>query len=237
MSGKNYLPMPEPIPAELLARAAKLSPALFCDGLKGMGVPMDGCMDAGINAVNPTGPMLLGTAMTVETDNGDNFPVHVATYSAERGYVILIDGKGYPHCAYIGGLIAGAAQAMGVAGVVVDGYMRDQVEIAKMGFPMFSRGYVQRGPGKKDPGKINHPITCGGLQVNPGDLVIGDGDGVTVVPRALVEEAIIKAEEKLAYEKKREQTIAEYTRAIAAGETPPDLAPDWVREMLAAGTP
>ena len=237
MSENNFLPMPEPIPANLLERASKLNSALLCDGLKGMGVALDGCMDASIKPVSTKSSFMVGTAVTVETCDGDNFPIHVATYSAQnaqKGYVMVFDGKGYSKCAYAGGLIVGAAQAIGYADMVLDGCVRDQVDITELGLPVFSRGYSQGGPTKKNPGKMNHPITCAGVSVNPGDLVMGGADGVTVVPRKLIEKVLDKAEEKAAYEVRREEVIAEYRRASQAGEPLPELAPDWVVEMLAA---
>lgn len=226
--------MPELLPNDVIERAKKLNPALLCDGMKNMGVPMDGCMAADIMPVNPDPNMyMVGTALTVETDQGDNFPIHVATYSAEPGYVMVIDGKAYQERPYFGDLIMGAAKAVGLEGMVIDGYCRDKAGCLELNFPVFSRGQMQRGVVKKNPGKINHPITCGGVPVKPGDLVVGGADGVTVVPRELVYEVLEKAEEKQAYEIKRDASIAAYTEAKAAGESLPQLAPQWVLDLLA----
>ena len=226
--------MPELLPADVIERAKKLNPALLCDGMKGMGVVMDGCMEAAIMPVNPDPDLyMVGTALTVETDKGDNFPIHVATYSAAPGYVMVIDGKGYTERPYFGDLIMGAAKAVGLEGMVIDGYCRDKAGCLELGFPVFSKGQLQRGVLKKDPGKINHPITCGGVSVKPGDLVVGGADGVTVVPRDIVYEVLEKAEEKLAYEVKREAAIAAYMEAKAKGEPLPQLAPQWVLDLLA----
>ena len=226
--------MPELLPADVIERAKKLNPALLCDGMKGMGVAMDGCMEAAIMPVNPDPDLyMVGTALTVETDKGDNFPIHVATYSAVPGYVMVIDGKGYTERPYFGDLIMGAAKAVGLEGMVIDGYCRDKAGCLELNFPVFSKGQMQRGVLKKDPGRINHPITCGGVAVKPGDLVVGGADGVTVVPREIVYEVLEKAEEKLAYEVKREAAIAAYVEAKAKGEPLPQLAPQWVLDLLA----
>lgn len=226
--------MPELLPNDVIERAKKLNPALLCDGMKNMGVPMDGCMAAAIMPVNPDPNMyMVGTALTVETDQGDNFPIHVATYSAAPGYVMVIDGKAYQERPYFGDLIMGAAKAVGLEGMVIDGYCRDKAGCLELNFPVFSRGQMQRGVVKKNPGKINHPITCGGVPVKPGDLVAGGADGVTVVPREVVYEVLEKAEEKQAYEIKRDASIAAYTEAKAAGESLPQLAPQWVLDLLA----
>lgn len=229
----TYNPMPELLPEDVIERAKKLNPALLCDGMKGMGIPMDGCMEASMMPVDPNTPLMVGTAITVETDNGDNFPIHVATYSSKPGYVMVVDGKGYRERPYFGDLIVHAAKAVGLAGIVIDGYTRDRQGCIELGFPVFSRGFMQRGVLKKDPGNMNIPVQCGGLTVNPGDLVMGGPDGVTVVPRDKVYEVLEKAEEKAAYEDDRDATIDEYTRCVAEGKEPPQLAPQWVVDMMA----
>ena len=102
-----------------------------------------------------------------------------------------------------------------------------------MNFPVYSKGQMQAGPIKKDAGNINGPILCGGVQVNPGDLVVGGADGVTVVPRDRIEEVLEKAEEKARYEDKRDAAIAAYNQAKAEGKPLPNLAPQWVLDLLA----
>lgn len=227
-------PMPELLPEEIIRRASQLNTAQLADGMKGLGIPNDGCMDAGIMPVD-LNMRVVGTAMTVETQDGDNFPIHVATYSGKPGYVMVIDGKGYPDKAYFGDLIMGAANAIGYEGMICDGYVRDRVGCIELGMPVFARGFMQRGPGKKDPGEINLPVRCGGVMVSPGDLVVGDYDGVTVVPRDRIEEVLAKAEEKKAYEEKRDETIAAYRTAVQNGTERPELAPVWVLDMLNKG--
>lgn len=224
-------PMPELLSQEIIVRASKLNAAQLADGMKGLGIPNDGCMDAGIMPVD-IDMHVVGTAMTVETKDGDNFPIHVATYSGKPGYVMVIDGKGYTGKAYFGDLIMGAASAVGYAGMICDGYVRDRKGCIELGMPVYARGFMQRGPGKKDPGEINLPVTCGGITVHPGDLIVGDYDGVTVVPRDRILEVLEKAEEKADYEKKRDAAIEAYKTALAAGKEPPQLAPQWVLDMI-----
>lgn len=225
---------PELLPDEVIERAKKLNPALLCDGMKGLGIPMDGCMEAAIMPVNPDPSMIMvGTAATVSTDNGDNFPIHVATYSAPKaGYVMVIDGKAYEQRPYFGDLIMGAAKAVGYAGMVIDGYCRDKQGCIEMNFPVYSKGQLQRGVLKKDLGEINATIHCGGIDVQPGDLVVGGADGVTVVPRDRIEEVLAKAEEKAAYEDNRDATIAAYNKAKEENRELPQLAPQWVLDLL-----
>lgn len=225
---------PKLLPKEVIERAKKLNPALLCDGMKGMGIPMDGCMEASIMPVNPDPSMIMvGTAVTVSTDNGDNFPIHVATYSApEAGYVMVIDGKAYEQRPYFGDLIMGAAKAVGYAGMVIDGYCRDRQGCIEMDFPVYSKGQMQRGVLKKNLGEINKTIHCGGIEVHPGDLVVGGADGVTVVPKEHIEEVLVKAEEKSAYENNRDAAIAAYNKAKAEDRELPQLAPEWVLDLL-----
>ena len=222
------------LPAEILERAKKLNVPLLLDGVKAakIDIPGGGCMAAAINPVD-RGMKVVGTAMTVETDNGDNFPIHVASYSIqEDGYVMVIDGKGYDGRAYFGDLIMGACQAAGFAGMVVDGYTRDRDGNIDLGFPVYSRGFMPRGPIKQDEGNINTVIQCGGVTVAPGDLVVGDSDGVCVIPRQYIEPVLAEAEKKQSYEENREKTIAAYRKAKAEGGELPQLAPQWVLDML-----
>lgn len=231
MSNSNIHPFPELLSDEIIERATRLNPALLCDGMKGLGIPMEGCLEASIMPVDSS-MKVVGTAMTVNTDHGDNFPIHVATYASKPGYVMVIDGKGCTERTYFGDLIMGSAKAVGIKGMVIDGYVRDREGCIELGLPVFAKGFMQRGPLKKGPGEINVPIKCGGVQVNPGDLVVGGADGVTVVPRDRIEEVLEKAEEKLAYEEKREKTINDYEQAISNATEPPQLAPQWVLDML-----
>ena len=223
------------LPAEVIERAKKLNVPLLLDGVKAakIDIPNGGCMDMHINPVE-RGMTVVGTALTVETANGDNFPIHVASYSFQAdGYVMVIDGKGYEGRAYFGDLIMGACQAVGFEGMVVDGCTRDRDGNIELNFPVYSRGSMPRGPIKKDEGNINTPIMCGGVQVTPGDLVVGDSDGVCVIPVEHIETVLAEAEKKQAYESKREETIAAYRKARAEGGELPQLAPQWVLDMMA----
>ena len=219
---------------QIISRARNLNVPLLLDGVKAakIDIPNGGCMDMHINPVE-RGMTVVGTALTVETDNGDNFPIHVASYSFDaRGYVMVIDGKGYEGRAYFGALIMGACQAVGFEGMVIDGCTRDRDGNIELNFPVYSRGFMPRGPIKKDEGNINTPIMCGGVKVAPGDLVVGDSDGVCVIPKEYIETVLAEAEKKLAYEDKRNETIAAYRKAKAEGSELPQLAPQWVLDMM-----
>lgn len=231
MEKGNYRPLPELIPQELIHRARKYAPAQLCDGMKTLGIEREGCMDASLMPLDDKKHMI-GTACTVDTANGDNFPIHVALYQCKPGYVMVIAGKGYDGKAYLGDLIGSAGEAIGLNGMVIDGCVRDKAGLAALEMPIYAKGIMQRGPGKKDPGGINIPVVCAGVTVNPGDLVVGDCDGVTVIPRDRIEEVLAETAKKDGYEVKRREVIAEYARCRTENKPLPDLTPGWVKKML-----
>lgn len=228
----DYRPLPELIPADLIAHAEKLSTPNICDGLAKLKLdPAKYTMDAAIKPVTDD-MKIVATAVTVDTKDGDNLPIHVAIYSCKPGYCIVVAGKAAEELAYMGELMASAANAIGVKGIIVDGYVRDKDGLARIGMPVFSRGYKPSSPAKVGPGAINTEVVCGKVTVKPGDLIVADCDGVVCVPREIIADVLAKAEEKIAYEEKRVQAIANYVRCKENGEELPDLTPGWVREML-----
>ena len=231
MSEIKYNSLPELIPESIIERVKRLSPAQLCDGMKTLGVIRDGCLDADIMPVDES-KIMIGTACTVDTEDGDNFPIHVAITQGKPGYVLVVAGKAYTERAYLGDLIGATAEAKGLEGIVVDGYVRDKTGLRDLNIPVYSRGYMQRGPSKTGPGEINTEVSCGGVKVKPGDLVFGDYDGVTVVPREIIETVIEKAEQKDAYEIDRRKTIDHYVSCREEGKALPDIAPSWVNDML-----
>ena len=231
MASERNGAVPELLPEEVIKRALQLEPALISDGMKGTDIPGEGTMEASIMPVVPE-MKVVGTAITVDTCNGDNFPIHLATYTTPPGYVMVISGNQFTQKAYLGDLIAGAAKAVGFKGIVIDGYVRDYEGIKELGLPVFAKGFMQAGPIKKGPGMINVPIHCGGVRVEPGDLVVGGADGVSVVPRARVYEILDRAEEKQKIDLAMQAKIDAYNEAKAKGEQLPNLMPDWIRELI-----
>ncbi|MEL6477144.1 MAG: RraA family protein [Pseudomonadota bacterium] len=152
---------------------------------------------------------LAAQARTVQCKIGDNGALHAALTIVEPGDVLVCDAGGYEDTALFGGLMARAAQARGVAGLVIDGAIRDRAEIIEMNLPVFARSAVPRGPHKGLGGAIDGPISCGGLTVHPGDLILGDADGVTVVPFAQAGPVFDAAQAILAKEAKALATLAE----------------------------
>ncbi len=165
-----------------------------------------------------------GPAITVEVRPGDNLMIHAAMAVAKPGDVIVVDGKGDLSSALMGEIMSQQCVALGVAAVVIDGAVRDSEAIRELGFPMFAAGLNPNGPTKFIPGRLNHPISVGGVTVNPGDLVVGDADGVTVIERAKAAAMLPLAADKVAAETKR---IADIKNRKA-------LAPSWLNGALRA---
>ncbi len=136
---------------------------------------------------------LAGTAVTVRTRGGDNLAVLRAYDFCRPGDVMVIDAGGDVSNAILGGIMSLGAQQLGLAGVIVDGAIRDVAEIGERSFPVYARGVSHRGPYKDGPGAINVEVTVGGMVVRPGDIVIGDQDGLCAFPQSLAAEVIGKA--------------------------------------------
>lgn len=204
---------------QLVAQASQFQAAILADvagrrgALSGRIAPLERSMK------------LAGSALTVEVRPGDNLMIHAAIALAKPGDVLVIDGKGDLSSALMGTIMMTACRQLGIAGVVVDGAVRDRLEIEEMGFPVFAAGTNPNGPTKNVPGRIGHPVSVGGVTVNAGDFILGDADGVVVVERDKLEQLLPLASKKVADEAAR---IA----AIGQGDT----AASWLpRALKAAG--
>ncbi|MSO92566.1 MAG: 4-carboxy-4-hydroxy-2-oxoadipate aldolase/oxaloacetate decarboxylase [Rhodospirillales bacterium] len=141
-----------------------------------------GAMPFSIKPLYP-GMKVCGPALTVFSPPGDNLMLHYAISIAKPGDVLVIDAMGFTEMAAWGDIMATAAMVRGVAGLVIDGCVRDAETLRSMGFNVFARGANMRGPAKGLPGKVAAPIICAGVPVSPGDIVVGDDDGVVIVSR------------------------------------------------------
>jgi regulator of RNase E activity RraA len=144
-----------------------------------------------------------GPAFTVEVRPGDNLMFHAALALARPGDVIVVDGKADQSAALCGTIMATQAIASGIAGFVVDAAVRDADELAVGDFPVFSVGTNPNGPTKGLAGRINWAVTLAGVTVHPGDLIVGDADGVVVIPRENAAEIVALAQGKVDSEAKR----------------------------------
>lgn len=155
--------------------------------------------------------VLAGPALTVKARPGDNLMLHYALDIAEPGDVIVVDAGGDLSNALIGEMMVAYAVKRGVAGIVINGAIRDAANIGAGDFPLFAAGISHRGPYKDGPGEINVPIAIDGMVIEPGDLVIGDDDGLLCVPYDHVAEVYDLAAAKHAAEEKQMRQIAEGT--------------------------
>lgn len=203
------------VPADLVEKA-KAFPASILADVAGRRGTLGGRIQAIDKAMKLAGP-----AFTVEVRPGDNLMIHAALVLAKPGDVIVVDGKGDLSCALTGSLMAAHAKAAGIAGFVIDGAVRDTEECAAGDFPVFAAGTNPNGPVKALAGRINWPVSLAGTVVNPGDLVVGDADGVVVLPRELAAAVVAGAQAKIDSETERVKDIREGR-----------LVMDWVAESL-----
>ncbi len=168
---------------------------------------------------------LIGPACTVKVYPGDNLMVHKALDVAQPGDVIVVDTSASGLTAVLGDLISTKARHRGIAGFVVDGLIRDLPEIRALGdFPVFARDVTPIGPLHRGPGEINFPVCAGGIVVHPGDVIVGDLNGVVVVPQEILDELVRRL---IA----REEAEADYRRAVSRGE----FSNAWVDDVLESG--
>lgn len=196
-------PSAPPADPALLARLRALPVALLSDQLQ---------RNHGIAGLRPyhRGAPLAGTALTVRTRAGDNLAILRAFDFCRPGHVLVVAADGDVTNALVGGILTLFAESLGLAGMVLDGAVRDVAELAERDFPVWARGHTHRGPYKDGPGALNVPVAIGGQPIRPGDLVVGDADGLLAFPAERAEELIARAE---AQRRREEETI----RAIREG--------------------
>jgi RraA family protein len=164
---------------------------------------------------------ICGPACTVKVFPGDNLMVHKTLDVLEPGDIVIIDAGASDKNAVLGDLISTKAKHRGAQGFVVDGLVRDLPNVCELDLPVFARGTTPIGPLHRGPGEINFPICCGGVVVNPGDLIVGDAMGVVVVPQAIAEELL---------QRMQSHAVAneEYFESVKRG----DFSNAWVDRVL-----
>jgi 4-hydroxy-4-methyl-2-oxoglutarate aldolase len=205
-------------PKDLVAQYAQAQTGQIVDAMFGRGA-----LDHTIKPIDPEKALFAGTAITVETGPSDNLAIMAALALAEPGDVIITASDGFMSTAVVGDNVSWMAKNKGVVAIVIDGMARDRDGIVGVGLPLFARGITPNSCFKSGPGKVGLPIVCGGVAIEPGDIVVGDRDGVVVVPR--VQAAAIAA--RLAEVRRAE---AETQAKIAAGMT----HLPWVEALLAS---
>jgi len=167
-----------------------------------------GNLPSAIKPIHP-GMKVCGPAYTVQTMPRDNVLLHRAYAYAKPGDVIVASCSGFYEAGYWGDLMSLGAKTQGIAGLVIDACVRDADDIEALGFPVFSRGLCIRGTTNFGDGTLNEPIVIGECLIQPGDIIVGDRDGVVVVPQNRIEEAIEKAIAREA----REESVREQLRS------------------------
>jgi len=169
-------------------------------------------MDTGIRPLWAA-PRLAGPAYTVRCLPGDNLMLHAAIYRAEPGSVLVVQA-GDTDYALAGGNMCAVAQRHRIAGLIVDGVVRDVAEVRDLGFPVFARGVIPIPGGKEATAPLNEPVQCGGVTVHPGDIVVADEEGIAVVPAARQEEVLAETRARQAAE--ATQTLDDWERSHRA---------------------
>jgi regulator of RNase E activity RraA len=167
-----------------------LSPTTVADCL-----PRRQVMNPAVRALWPGIARIAGPAYTVRCAPGDNLMLHAAIYRAPPGSVVVVQG-GDADYALAGGNVCAVAQKNGIAGFVLDGAMRDLVEVRASGFPVFARCAIPKPGTKEIPGSLNEAVICGGVRVEPGDIVVADEEGIVVVPHAERDDVLAAALER-----------------------------------------
>lgn len=172
----------------------------------------------GTTALRPVNRSLVstcGNAFTVRVRSGDNLLIHKALDMLEAGDVLVVDGEGDTTRALVGEIMMTSARVRGAVAFVMDGAIRDADAFEQHQFPCWARGISLRGPYKDGPGSINVSVTIGGMVVNPGDIIVGDGDGIIAVPSALAVQVGAQAHAKVTHEQEAIKSILDGTYSSA----------------------
>ncbi|MEX2356416.1 MAG: RraA family protein [Thermaerobacterales bacterium] len=192
-----------PRPASrLIAAFAGLGSSQISDAMERFGVPR------GLRFLGREGTGAVGPALTVKVSPADNLLLHKAVDILKPGDILVVDTGGDESRAVIGDLMGRRAQIRGLAGLVVDGLVRDVASLRTIGLPVWARGATPAGPYKHGPGEIGVAVSIGGVAVHPGDIIAGDDDGIVCVPLPDAESVLAAARQIAAKEEKLWQSMA-----------------------------
>lgn len=204
--------------AELVEQVRQFSPTDLCDGMV-----IAAAMDYHIKPMVTT-KSIAGPAVTLRLTQGDSLLVTKALAAARPGDVIVIEGHGSGNNALWGDHRSMTAKMLGLEAVVIDGAFRDIDEAEAIGFPIYAKAVTCGSSTKNSHGEVNVPVSCGGIAVNPGDIIVGDRNGVCVIPRFFVEETLENAREKI-------EKMNKLKKEISAGKIIPDNFAEQMRKL------
>jgi 4-hydroxy-4-methyl-2-oxoglutarate aldolase len=205
--------------AETLAAFAGAPTGFVTDAMNGRGA-----LDYRIKPIVPMQEVMVGVAMTCACGPADNLALFGALATARPGDVLLAATDGFTETSVTGDLLLGMAKNRGLKGIVTDGVVRDVPGILSVGLPLYAIGVNPNSPARNGPGTVGHPIVIGGVSVTPGDIVIGDGDGVVIVPRTDLDsvlkrlEDVKKAEATMDAKVKGGLEVPDFVKAILESE-------------------
>lgn len=199
VGNRHYASAPQ-VPSETLEALRKIPAAIVSDNLAGL-------FGTGALPKWHRSGRMLGTAVTVRVRAGDNLVLHRALDHVRSGDVLVVDAGGETGQAVTGKIMLSFLEKAGCAGIVVNGALRGRDEISERDFPCFARGFTPRGPYKTGPGEFNVPVAIETLVINPGDIVVGDGDGIVAFPPAEAERIIAAGTAQFAKELENQKAI------------------------------
>jgi 4-hydroxy-4-methyl-2-oxoglutarate aldolase len=205
--------------ATLLAAFHGAQTSHLCDAMQGRGA-----LDWRIKPVDPANASFVGPALTAFAYPADIAAMFGALAEAQAGDVIMLGCDGFTGTAVIGDLAAGMMRNKGVAAFVTDGLARDRAGIVAAGLPLFCMGIQPNSPALNGPGEVGRPVVVGGVHVRPGDIIVGDADGVVVVPLDQAEAVLESLARVRAAEARAEQAVREGATMSAGGQKVVDAA-------------
>lgn len=196
-------------------RLEKVSVAAISDGLEQLGVKNGNVIPGTFSVFGHNGKTVVGLATTVYAPEGSSLPLHLAIFTHSKDRVLIVATDDYKDSAYLGDIQTLIAKKNQCVGMIIDGYVRDAATINETNLPVYCRGVVPNRPNKKEVGGINIDIMIGNTSIKNGDIICADADGVVVIPQALLEKAIVAAEEKeqADIERRRKADVFDYENA------------------------
>lgn len=212
----------------IYGRLEKLSVSAICDAMVECGYSLGNAFPAAVKPVCFT-QKIIGLATPIKAIDGNSLPLHLAIYLYSRERILVVATDSYDKGPYLGDIMALTAQLNGCNGIVIDGYIRDIDSIRQLDIPVFCRGAMPNKLQKTDEGSINFPITIGSTEIHSGDIIVGDENGIVIIPEKQLERVVVGAEKKEVADNKRRIVSAQFDYATV--KTKEDYIPIMTNEM------